>query len=64
MNMGEDVYWVEAMDGKVECPRCHSIIDSENFNGYELIEVDRPCRGEIFGVTIRCMKCGAIIEVV
>jgi hypothetical protein len=52
--------WME----RLSAPRCHSIIDSENFNGYELIEVDGPCRGEIFGVTIRCMKCGAIIEVV
>jgi predicted PP-loop superfamily ATPase len=63
MVMGEDVYWVESRDGRVECPRCHSVIDSEDLNNYELIDVDGTCRGDIFGVTIRCMKCGAIIEV-
>jgi len=38
MNMGQGVYWVEVRDGRVECPRCHSIIDVKNFNNYELID--------------------------
>jgi hypothetical protein len=63
MNMGEDAYWVESRDGMVERPRCHAVIDSGDLNNYELIDIDGTCRGDIFGVTIRCMKCGAIIEV-
>jgi DNA-directed RNA polymerase subunit RPC12/RpoP len=63
MVMGEGVYWIESRDGRVECPRCHSLIDSEDFESYELVEVDGTCRGDIFSVTIKCMKCGAIIEV-
>jgi hypothetical protein len=63
MAMGEGVYWAESRDGGVECPRCHAIIDAEDLNNYELIDVDGTCRGDIFSVMIRCMKCGAIIEV-
>jgi hypothetical protein len=64
MVMGEDVYWAESRDGKIECPRCHTVIEAGDFESYELIEVYGTCRGDIFSVTIRCMKCGAIIEVI
>jgi len=30
------VYRIEAIDGRVECPVCHTIIDSEDFESYEL----------------------------
>jgi phage FluMu protein Com len=59
----EWVYRVEARDGKVECPRCHTIINAEDFEGYELIDIDGSCCGDIFNVTIRCMKCGVILEI-
>jgi len=58
-----NVYRVEDEDGGVECPSSHITIDGEDFNSYELIDVDGSCRGDIFSVTIRCMKCGAVIEV-
>jgi DNA-directed RNA polymerase subunit RPC12/RpoP len=63
MAMGEDVYWSESRDGKIECPQCHTVIEAEDFESYELVGVDGTCRGDIFSVTIKCMKCGAIIEV-
>ena len=28
------------MDGRVECPACHTIIDSEDFESYELLDID------------------------
>jgi predicted PP-loop superfamily ATPase len=59
----DGVYKVEPMDGRVECPRCHAVIDGEDFESYELIDVDGSCCGDIFSVTIRCVKCGAMIEV-
>jgi len=34
------VYRVEAIDGRVECPVCHAIMDLEDYDSYELIEVD------------------------
>jgi len=36
----EGVYRVEAIDGRVECPVCHAIMDLEDYDSYELIEVD------------------------
>jgi len=63
MVMGEDAYWAESRDGKIECPRCHTVIEAEDFESYELIDIDGSCCGDIFSVTIKCMKCGAIIEV-
>jgi len=34
------VYRVEAIDGRVECPVCHTIIDSEDFESYEFLDID------------------------
>ncbi|MCL7384431.1 MAG: hypothetical protein LZ172_07645 [Thaumarchaeota archaeon] len=45
MVMREDAYWVEARDGRVKRPRCHSVIDSEDFNSYELIDIVGSCCG-------------------
>jgi hypothetical protein len=64
MVMGENAYWVEAKNGGIECPQCHTIINAEDFDSYKLIDVDGSCCGDIFGVTIKCVKCGAIIEVI
>ena len=49
--------------GRVECPVCNTIIDPQNYDGYELVEVDGSCCGDIFSVTIKCLKCGALLEV-
>jgi hypothetical protein len=64
MDRGEDVYWIEARDGRVECSQCHAVIDVEDFESYELIDIDGSYYGDIFSVKIKCMECGAIIEVV
>jgi len=40
MFMRGEVYRVESMDGRVECPACHIIIDSEDFENYELLDID------------------------
>ncbi len=56
-------YRVEYRDGRVECPVCHTIIDAEDYDSYKLIEVDGSCRGDIFSVTIRCNRCGSMLEV-
>jgi len=59
----ERFYRVEAIDGRVECPVCHVIIDSEDFESYELLDVDDGCYGDISSITIRCSRCGAVLEV-
>jgi C4-type Zn-finger protein len=51
------------MDGRVECPACHTIIDSGDYDSYELLDVDSSYCGDIFSITIRCSRCGAILEV-
>ena len=63
MVMVGEGYRVKAVDGRVECPLCHAIIDAEDYNSYELVEVDGSCCGDIFSVTIKCLKCGALLEV-
>jgi len=40
MVMGENAYWVEANIGGIECLQCHAIINAEDFNSYELIDID------------------------
>jgi len=60
--MGEEIYRVESIDGKVECPVCHTIIDSGDYDSYELLDVDGSCRGNIFSVTIRCSRYGVVLE--
>ncbi len=55
---------VKAMDGRVECPVCHATIDSEDYDSYELLEVDGSCYGDISSVTIKCSRCGSILEVI
>jgi len=32
----ERVYKIEAIDGRVECPVCHTNIDSGDYDSYEL----------------------------
>jgi len=59
----ERFYRIEAIDGRVKYPVCHTIIDSEDYDYYEFIEVDGSYCGDIFSVTVRCSKCGAILEV-
>jgi len=63
MVMVGEGYRVKAMDGRVEYPVCHAIIDSEDYDSYELVEVDGSCCGDIFSVTIKCLKCRAVLEV-
>jgi len=36
MVMVGEGYRVKAMDGRVECPVCHAIIDSEDYDSYDL----------------------------
>jgi len=59
----ERFYRVEAIDGRVECPVCHTNIDSEDFESYEFLDVDDSYYGDILSINIRCMKCGSILEV-
>jgi len=64
MFMGEGrVYRVESMDGRVECPVCHTIIDSRDYDSYELLDIDSSYCGGISSITIRCSRCGAVLEV-
>jgi len=57
------VYRVEAIDGRVECPVCHTIIDSGDYDRYELLDIDYSYYGDISSITIRCSRCGAVLEV-
>ena len=65
MFMGEgEVYKIESIDGRVECPACHIIIDSsKDLDSYEFLDVDDSYYGDILSINIRCMKCGSILEV-
>ena len=55
-------YRVESIDGRVEDPVCHTIIDPEEYDSYEFMEVDGSCCGDIFS-TIRRSSCGSMLEV-
>ena len=59
----ERVYRGESMDGRVECPVCHTIIDSEDSESYELLDIDDSYYGDISSITIRCSRCRAVLEV-
>ena len=62
--MGEErVYRIEAVDGRVECPVCHANIDSEDFESYEFLDINDSYYGDISSITIRCSRCGAVLEV-
>ena len=38
--MGEErVYRVEAINGRVECPVCHTTIDSRDYDSYEFLDI-------------------------
>jgi hypothetical protein len=51
------------MEG-LECSPYRVTIDFEDFESYELTDIDGSCCGDISNVTVRCMKCGAILEIV
>ena len=62
--MGEErFYRIEAIDGRVECPACHTIIDSRDYDSYKLLDIDDGYYGDISSITIRCSRYGAILEV-
>jgi len=40
MFMRGEVYRIESINGRVECPACHTIIDSTDYDRYELLDID------------------------
>ena len=47
MFMRGEVYKIESIDGRVECPTCHTVIDSKDLDSYELLDVDDSYYGDI-----------------
>jgi len=51
--MGDErFYRIEAVDGRVECLACHTIIDSRDYDSYELLDIDDSYYGDIFSILL------------
>jgi len=46
------VYRVEVIDGRVERLVCHTIIDSGDYDSYELLDIDDSYCGDIFSILL------------
>ena len=44
-------------------PSMPTIIDSRDYDSYELLDIDSSYCGGISSITIRCSRCGAVLEV-